>query len=142
MSNAFWAYGSSLQIGDGATIEVFTSVAEITELEILNLSRDAIDVTSHASPDGYREKIPGMRDAGSLSIKANWLPTNATQDATTGLLSTFNDNLNHNFKIILPDSLATVSCRGHVGEFKTSGPIEEQGQLEFTLELTGKPTIA
>ncbi len=140
-SSAFWAYGSALQLGDGATPEVFTSIAEITELEIFNLSRDSIDVTSHDSADGYKEKIPGMRDAGSLSIKANWLPTNATHDATTGLLSTFNDDLNHNWKIVLPDTLATVSMRGHVNEFKADGPIDEQGQLEFSIELTGKPTI-
>lgn len=142
-SSAFWAYGSTIQLGDGAGSEAFTSIAEVMELEFLNMKRESIDVTSHSSSDGYREKIPGIRDAGSVAIKANWLPTNATQDGTTGVLECFNDNTNHNWKIIAPSTLVTISFSGHVTEFKAvGGTVEDQGQLEFTVEISGKPTVA
>ncbi len=142
MSGAFWAYGSTLQLGDGATSEAFTSIAEITELTPPSMSRDDIDVTSHSSPDGYREFIAGMRDGGEVSFKANWLPTNATHDFTTGLGETFNDNVTHNWKIILPDSVVAISFAGFLTAFETDTPLEEQATLSGTIKVSGKPTIA
>jgi len=141
-SSAFWAYGSTLQIGDGATPEVFTSIAEITELTPPSMERDDIDVSSNSSSDGYREFIPGMRDGGEVEMTANWLPTNATQDAVTGVLSTFNDNLLHNYKIVLPNSLATIAFSGFVTAFEMELPLEEQGKLTCTIKVSGKPSIA
>lgn len=141
-SSAIWAYGSILQLGDGATPEVFTSVAEILELTPPNMSRDEIDVTSHQSADGYREFISGLRDGGEVAFKANWLPTNATHDGTTGLLETFNDNVNHNWKVILPNTLITISLRGFLTAFEPDLPLEEQAQLSGTIKVSGKPTVA
>ena len=142
MSGAIWAYGSTLQLGDGATTEVFTSIAEITELTPPSMSRDDIDVTSHSSPDGYREFIAGMRDGGEVSFKANWLPTNATHDFTTGLGETFDDNVTHNWKIILPNSIVTISFSGFLTAFETDTPLEEQATLTGTIKVSGKPVIA
>lgn len=141
-TGAFWAYGSILQYGDGATPEVFTAISEITELVPPNMSRDSIDVSSNSSSDGYREYIAGWRDGGEVSVKSNWLPTNATHDGTTGVLASFNDNLNHNWRIVLPDSIATINLRGHVKDFNPDLPLEEQGILEFVIKISGKPTIA
>lgn len=142
MTSAFWAYGSILQMGDGATPEVFTSIAEITELTFLEMSRDKIDVTNHSSPNGYREKLPGMRDAGKISVKANWLPNNSTQDETTGVLASFNTDTNKNWKIIAAGSIVQAAFAGHVSDFKADLPLEEQGQLEFSIEISGKPTVS
>ena len=141
-SSAIWAYGSKLQIGDGAVSEAFADVAEILELTPPSMSRDDIDVTSHNSSDGYREFIAGMRDGGEVSFKANWLPTNATHDNTTGLLESFNDNASHNWKIILPSSLITISFVGFLTAFEPDLPLEEQAQLSGTIKVSGKPTVA
>ncbi len=141
-SAAIWAYGSLLQLGDGASPEVFTSVAEITELTPPAMSRDDIDVTSHQSSDGYREFISGLRDGGEVSFKANWLPTNSTHDGTTGILETFNDDVNHNWKIILPNTLITIAFSGFLTAFEPDLPLEEQAQLSGTIKVSGKPTIS
>src|SRR5512139_1338814 len=141
-SSAIWAYGSKLQIGDGAVSESFSDVAEITELTPPAMSRDAIDVTSHSSSDGYREFIAGLRDGGEVSFKANWLPTNTTQDGTTGLLESFNDNDVHNWKIILPSSLITITFAGFLTAFEPDLPLEEQAQLSGTIKVTRKPTVS
>jgi len=83
-----------------------------------------------------------LRDGGEISGKANWLPTNATHDGTTGLLESFNDNANHNWKIILPNSLITISFVGFLTAFEPDLPIEEQAQLSFTIKVSGKPTVS
>ena len=140
-SSAFWAYGSLFQIGD-STGANYTTVAEVTKLTPLAMKRDSIDLTSHQSSDGYSEKIPGMRDAGAVSVDCNWLPTNTTQDKTTGVLSTFNDNVNHYWRVVLPGSILTITMFGHVTEFKGELPLKEQGALSLSIELSGKPTFS
>jgi len=140
-TSAFWAYGSQLQLGDGASPEVFSAIAEITELSGPKMERDAIEVTNHQSADGYKEFIAGMRDGGEVTIKANWLPNNATQDETTGLNSKFNLNTTQNWKIILPSSIATISFAGFLTAFEPDTPLTEQGVLDCTIKVTGKPTI-
>lgn len=141
MSDAFWAFGSVVQLGDGATPENFVSIAEVTELPFLKMSKDSIETTNHSSPSGFRERIPGMKDAGSVDIKANWLPNNATQDGSTGVLAAFEDDLNHNWKIIAPGGVATASFAGHVTDWQADLPMEEQGQLSFSIQLSGKPVV-
>ncbi len=141
-SSAFWAYGSILQQGDGATPEAYSNVAEIIELTPPNMSRDEIDVTSHSSSDGYREFIGGLRDGGEVPFKANWLPSNATHDGNTGVLAQFNSDTNANWKIVLPnDTGIEIRFRGFVKEHNPDTPLEEQAQLEGSIKVSGKPTL-
>ena len=140
-SSAFWAYGSLLQIGDGATPEVFTAVAEITDLTPPNMARDSIEVTGYSSTSGYREFIAGWRDGGEVSLTANWLPTNATHDDDTGLLEQWDDDDLHNYRIVLPDTLATIAFSGFLTAFEPELPRDEQGKLNCTIKISGAVTI-
>lgn len=141
-SNAFWAFGTILQLGDGATSESFANIAELTDINPPQMTKDSIEVTNHGSTDRYREFLAGMKDGGSVSGEGNWLPNNATHDESTGLLASFNDNLNHNWKLVLPDSLGTFSFTGHVTAFSPTTPLTGQGKLAFTIKITGKPAFA
>ena len=142
MSDAFWAIGSTFQLGDGATPEAFVSLAEVTKLSPPSWKRDSIDVSNMSSPSGYREFLAGWRDGGEVKIEANWLPLNPTQDSTTGLLASFEDNVNHNFRLVLPDDLATISFRGHVTAYEPDLDLEKQGLLSVTIKVTGRPTLS
>ena len=141
MTQAFWAYGSRLQLGDGATpTEVFADIAELLELTPPSNERDDIDVSNHQSVNATREFIPGWRDGGEVEFKANWLPNNSTHDGTTGLLSIYNDNVNHNWKIVLPDDLLTISFAGHLSKFSPELPLDEQGTISGTIKVSGNIT--
>lgn len=147
MSNAWWAYGSQLKIGDdGTTTETFTKVAEIQDIDGPSMSRDAIEVTSQDSASGWREFIPGMRDGGEVGITANWIPAAATQDGSAGVLSKFTDDDLHNWKIVTADDGSSgtmdIDFAAIVTDFNVSLPMEEQAQLEFTLKISGAVTIA
>jgi predicted secreted protein len=138
MSNAKWAYGSILQLGnsDGTA---FADVAEILELGLPKRSRDAIEVTNHDSEDGYYEGIPGMRDGGEVPFKANYLPTNTTQDETTGLLFSFNSDNVAYWRIVVPAFNLTFPFRGFLTAHEPDLPLKEQAQLSGTIKVTGKP---
>ena len=146
MSNAWWAYGSQLKIGDDGTTEVFTKVAEIIDISGPDMSRDVIDVTNQDSPDGWREFIPGLRDGGEIGVTANWIPADATQDATDGVLSKFEDDVLHNWQIITANDgssgTMTISLAAIVTRFNVNLAMEEQAKLDFALKVSGAVTIA
>lgn len=137
-SNAKWAYGSLLQLGDSAGV-VFASVAEILELSLPKRTRDAIEVTNHDSADGYYEGIPGFRDGGEVPYKANYLPTNSTHDEISGLLFSFNDDNVAYWRIFVPRFNLTFPFRGFLTGFEPDLPLKEQAQLSGTIKITGKP---
>jgi predicted secreted protein len=141
-SNAWWAYGSTFKLGDGATEENFTAVAEVRDITGPNMTRASIDVTNQDSDDGWRESIPGFRDGDVVTVSANWLPSNATQDGTTGLFSHFEDDDNHNYQIVTPAAVGiTISFAGHITRFPLSFPLEAQAQLEFDVKVSGAVSI-
>jgi len=146
MSNAWWAYGSELKIGNDGSTETFTKVAEIIDIDGPSMSRDVIEVTNQDSANGWREFIPGLRDGGEVSLTANWVPASATQDGTAGVLSKFTDDALHNWQIITADDGSSgtmdIDFSAIVTDFSISLPLEEQAQLEFTLKISGAVTIA
>lgn len=142
-SSAFWAYGSDFKMGNGATPEVFTAVAEVIDIDGPSMTRDSIEVTSQDSTSGWREFISGWRDGDSLTVTANWLPTNATHDGTTGMFEHFTDNENHNYQIVLPTAIGlTIGFAGHITGFPVNLPLEEQAQVEFEIKVSGAVTIS
>jgi len=141
-SSAFWGFGALLQYGNGATPEVFTSIAEATAIKPPALSRDSMEMTNHSSTNAWREFLPGLRDGGEVTYEGNWLPTNATQNGTTGVLESFNDNENHNWKFVLPGSILTISFTGHVTAFEGESPMDNVGKLSLTIKISGEVTFA
>ena len=145
-SNAWWAYGSQLKIGDdGSVTENFTKVVEIIDISGPSMSRDVIDVTNQDSTDGWREFVPGLRDGGEVGITANWIPVSGTQDGTTGVLSKFRDDILHNWQIITADDGSSgtmdIDFAAVVTSFSPTLPLTEQGKLDFTLKISGAVTI-
>lgn len=144
-SNAWWAYGSELKLGDDGTTETFTKIAEIIDIDGPSMSRDVIEVTSQDSTDGWREFIPGMRDGGEISVTANWIPAGTTQDGSVGLLSKFTDDDIHNFQIITADDGSSgtmdIDFAAIVTNFSPSLPLEDRATLNFSLKITGAVSI-
>lgn len=104
MSDAFHGYGSTLKIGNAASPEVFTAVAEVISIGFGAMSTAAIDATHLTSPNTHREKIPGIKDTAPFTLTVNYLPENATQANTgRGLLKLWADRTVFNGKVVLSD---------------------------------------
>jgi len=142
MSDAVRAYGTLLQRGDGELAEVFTTIAELTDISGPTLDADELDVTSHSSVDGYREFIQGLKDAGEVTIEGNFIPANATQSATDGLLSDYDSGVVRNFQLVFPDTDTTTwGFSAIITAFEPSAPVEEVLTFTATLKVTGKPEL-
>ena len=73
-SASIFGHGTFLQIGDGAVSEMFTTIAEVMNIDGPNLQQETVEVTSHDSTDRWREFIGGLKDGGEISFGLNFSP--------------------------------------------------------------------
>jgi predicted secreted protein len=135
--SGMWAYGAQFRRGDGATPETFATVADVREINGVDLSRNTDDVTAHDSPEGWMEFIGTLKDAGEISLTLNYRPT--SHDQFVGDLS---DAAPRNYKIVVPSSPAvTWSFAAIMTGFTQGFPVDGKATGTFTYKITGKPTF-
>jgi len=131
------AFGTQLQRGDGATPEVFTTIADVTSLDLPDIKRDTIDVTSHGSEDGWKEYLGGLVDGGEMKATVNYQPTLHDQ-----FVDDFDDRQPRNYRVVFPDDAATTWQFGAIlTEFKPSAPYDDKAEADLSWQITGKPTF-
>lgn len=134
------SHGTLLKLGDGAGSEVFTTIAEVKDISGPQLSRASHDATSHSS-SGWKEKVAGIKDGGTVTFSINWVPNNATHDGSTGLLAKFLSTSANNFKIVEnTSSPLTWTFAGIVTAFNTSKPVDGIRGGDVTIDITGAVT--
>jgi predicted secreted protein len=128
------AFGTTLGIDDGGA--GFDLVGEITELDVLDVEVEDLDVTTHDSPDQWREYLGGLKDGGELSFTLNFDPA---------LHASLLDEVGapHTFQIILPADAddAEVDFAGHINGMSAAAPHDDKLEAEMTIKVSGAPTI-
>ena len=96
-TEAISSQGAMLLMGDSATPEVFTAIAEITS-DLADPSSPPAwhDATSHSTVGGYREEIPGLRSNTDWQFSGNYF-ADATHEA---LRTAKNANALKNFQVL------------------------------------------
>lgn len=142
MSNAIHAQGTLLQRGDGATPEVFTTLAEVGSISGPTLQADLIEVTNHSSPSRFKEYIQGLKDGGELTFDLNYQPNEATHNNATGVLGDWNSGARKNYRLRFPVS-PTVDwiLPVIVTNFEIDAQVAEQLKASITLKLVSAPTL-
>lgn len=143
MSNAVFAHGTLLKAGNGAATEVFTTIAEVTNIGGPSLAMDPIDVTNMDSTNGWREFLGGLLDGGEVALTINYIPANATHNASNGLINDMENRTLRNFQLIFSDSGSTTfSFTALVTGFEIESATDAQIVAEVTLKISGQPTLA
>jgi len=140
-SNAISAFGTLLKRGDGADPEEFTPIAEVQDIRPPSLGADTEEVTHQESPDGWREYIVTLLDGGEVSFDLNFIPTNATHNASSGLLKDYSARQKRNYQVVFPDG-TTWEFAALVTNFEADAPVGGKLSASVTLKITGKPTLA
>lgn len=135
------ALGVQLELGDGSPTEVFTPVAQLTNLGGPELIVETQDATAHDSADGYREHLETLRSYGEIPLEGLWDPAHASHDGTDGLLSKAEAEGPHNWKIIFPtDTPVTLALTASLVNLKFGdAPIDGVLPFSGSLKITGKP---
>lgn len=130
-------YGVLFKIGNGATPEVFTTVAEVTNITPPALARDSVDASHEASPESWREFIPGMKDGGEMSFDINFVPGSST---TLLLLAEIEAAVGN--KQVVWTTGEIMSFAGFCTAFEPDTPIDDKMTASVTYKVSGKPTLA
>ncbi|WHX19830.1 phage tail tube protein [Streptomyces malaysiensis subsp. malaysiensis] len=130
------AFGTQLQRGDGGSPETFTAIANATSITPPALARETLDVTSHGSPDQWREYLGGLKDGGEVSIDINYDPR--LHDT---LVEDFNDPNPRNYKVVWPGTLGNWAFAAVLTSFEPEAPHDDKLAASLTFQVSGKPTL-
>lgn len=142
MTNAIKAYGTLLKLGDGATSEAFTTIAEVTNISGPSITQETADVSAHDGP-GWDEHIGTLLRGGEIGLDLNFAPANATQSYSAGVLKDLTDQTLRNFQMVFPDTAATTwTFAALVTAFEPSAAVDGALTASCTLLISGAPTLA
>jgi predicted secreted protein len=142
-SQAIFAQGTLLKIGDGGGPESFTTIAEVKSIDGPKFDTDDVNVTTHDTSDGFHEFIAGLKNAGELAFVINFVPTHATHSLATGLLGKYmqNGDKRHNFQVVFPDAV-TWLIPGYVKTFGIKAPVDNVLEADVAIRVSSRPTLA
>lgn len=134
------ATGTQLKRGGTAG----TPIAYVTSFEGPGFDADVIDLSAHDSPNAYREKAIGMLDAGEITLRLNFDPSNAThKHAAGGLLYDYAQRTSSSYALIFPTSpVTTWTFSAYVRQFNPSMPNDDKAEASVTLVIASAPTLA
>lgn len=138
MSDAIAGPGFLLQVDISGT---YTTIAEVKDINGPETSVDVVDVTNQDSPDNFEEIIPTLKRGGTTSFDVNFLPANATQDSTTGLLSYLNGRSLESWQIILPGTGLSVQFQGYVVKWGPKFPVANVATAAMDIRVSGPVVI-
>ncbi len=117
--------------------ETFTTVGEATSISGPGMERDTIDVTSHDSPNRFREWVGGLVDGGEVSFEVNWDPS-----IHVGLIADFEDPLPRSYQIVMPTPPGgRFNFEGFITNMGHEFPLDDKMSADFTFKISGKPTF-
>jgi len=115
----------------------YTALAEVTELNPPELSRDSVDFTHHGSPDRHREFKPGLSDAGEVSLTYNLVPGLADDAVIATHLAS---NAVEAWRIVFPNG-AQLNFKGFATAHGRATPMDDKMTGSATFKVTGKPVL-
>jgi len=132
------AFGTQLQRGDGVEpTEVFTAIANVTNIQGPEMSRETIDVTAHNSTDAWMEFVGGLKDGGEVSIDLNYDPN--VHDI---LIADFDDEEPRSYRLVFPVTpVVQWTIKAIMTEFSSEAPYDDKLAASATFKVSGKPTI-
>lgn len=115
------------------------TVGGLTSIGGIEVSAESIDVTDLANEDGYREKLPGFKDAGEVSGSGYLDGDDAGQDECYSLL---NSGDVVDCSIVFPAKIGkTWNFKAGITKFTTSADLEDAVAFEVALAVSGKPSL-
>lgn len=124
------ALGTTLAIGS-------TTVGGLTSISGVEISADAIDVTTLDSTGGYREFIGGFKDGGEVRADGYLSDLGTAEAALVAKVGADEEEC-----VISFSNGATWTFDGVLTGFSTSADLEDAIGFSLTLKVSGPPVFA
>lgn len=130
-------YGSLLKLGNGASPEVFTTIAEVKSINGFGFTNTEVNVTHMESPNGWEEFIGGLKTGDTMTILCNAIRTNMIDTKAV-----WEAGLTRHFELNLPGTLpdydfSAVPTGWHPPAITPGGAVELELQARLTAPITG-----
>lgn len=113
------------------------TIAEVTNISGPNMSRGTYDSTALDTEGGYRTFISGFRDPGTLLLSMNF-----NRDGYELMKGDFEDEVNKNYEILLPDADTTsLEFEGFVTECPLEVPTDGIITADISIQVSGKVNL-
>ncbi len=125
--------------GYESATDVYTTIANATNIKPYAEKADIIDVTAHDSSGDDRGKIVGALDAGQCVVELNYDPNAATHQ---WLQTEFASRTTQKYQITWPGSpVKKVQFTGYIVGLSPEAPYDGKLTCSATIEITGAITI-
>lgn len=134
------SFGAKLQYRESTGPDVWVDIANITKISPFNLKVDSVDVSSMDSPDEYREKVPGFKDAGEANFELNY----DDEEPTHQLLSEIADGTVGTWRIIYPNTTfpkTTQTFSGFISQVGPEIPYDGKMTANCVINVSSKPVF-
>lgn len=130
-------YGTTFAVGDGGGPEVFTDLAEVTNVTGPAVTRETVDATHMGSPNRYREFIAGLIDGGEVTVDMNYVPGGATEILLNACLEQV---AARNYRITAPNT-EVLAFSGFCTAKSAAIPLDDKMTLSATFKVSGDPAF-
>jgi|SRR5215831_1206765 len=145
MSLAVFGKGTLLQAGDVSTATSFATIPESKSIAIAGFAAAVLDVTSHDTPGGFRDKKQGLKDWGTVRADVQYVPDNVMhQQVYNDMVGVAGVGVERYWRIVFPNTAATTfTFKGFVNNFAPTAPIDNvlMSTLEVTILGSPQPTL-
>jgi hypothetical protein len=139
MTTPISAHGTLIARAPAATPAVFTTIAELGDFTLPEMTRNEFDASVHnRNIDNY---VLGILRRGAMTFPFNFIPTDPTQDHLTGLYKAIIDNAIDGYRVTLSDGTPWIMS-GQVQAIKPTAPVDGKLTADVTLRFSGYMSIA
>lgn len=142
----YLGYGSTISVQTVVSPSTYTPIAQVAKIGGFSLKRDEKEVTTHDSPNFYKEFLGAFKDPGTIQVELIWDPTITTHGAQAfGFKGLYDSSNVVSFKITVngPSPVPTWTFNAFIIEFKTGDLTPDNPVMATaTLRITGAPTLA
>lgn len=120
---------------ESATPDTYTNVADVIAITPPAMTREAVETTTLAAPNGYKTFIAGLKELGEASFTLNFTPS-----ATDTLVTAFEAETG-SYQITFPNGVR-LQFDGFFTAY-TMPELTPGGKMEatVTIKATGEPTL-
>jgi hypothetical protein len=136
MTEAMIGYGTLFQTTDSLDDSpvVWRTVAEVGDITPPYEERDAIDTSHELAPNEWKTSLPGMKAAGEVSFKLNFIPGGETYQA---LRAELDDEVLYARRLVFPNG-AILSFNAYLKRIETDAPTGGVIMASVTFQVSGE----
>lgn len=142
MSDSLHGHGSSVLLSTTTHPSNFTAIGNLINVGGPELTRDGLDISTMDSPNKFREFLPGMLDAGEITMEVNYDGTaSGTADVLATKLTASNLTVTVRFgDHTTPSSESNWKSLGAITNLGNAIPFDDKVTQSITIKLSGVAT--